>query len=57
MLDTILAIMLMVCVGLLIINLIMDIVAHRLQIKRIKKEYEVFIKRIEDERNGSDSKV
>ena len=57
MLDTILTIMLMICIGLLIINLIMDIVAHRVQIKRIKKEYEVFIKRIEDERNGSDSKV
>lgn len=57
MLDTILAIMLMICVGLLITNLIMDIIAHRLQIKRIKKEYEVFIKRIEDELNGSDSKV
>ena len=57
MLDTIVTIMLMVCVSLLIINLIMDIVAHRLHIKRIRKEYEVFIKRIEDERNGSDSKV
>lgn len=57
MLDTIVTIMLMVCVSLLIINLIMDIVAHRLHIKRIKKEYEVFIKRIEDECNGSDSKV
>ena len=57
MLDTILAIMLMICVGLLITNLIMDIVAHRVQIKRIKKEYEIFIKRIEDEFNGSDPKI
>ena len=49
MLDTIATIMLMVCISLLIINLIMDIVAHRIRIKHIKKEYEVFIKRIEDE--------
>lgn len=47
----------MISLGLLITNLIMDIIGHRLHIKRLRKEYEVFIKRIEDEFNGSDSKV
>ena len=57
MLDTIVTIMLMICLGLLITNLIMDVITHRWQIKRVKKEYEMLIKRIEDEFNGSDSKV
>lgn len=57
MLDTIVTIMLMVCLGLLITNLIMDVIGHRWQIKRVKKEYEMLMKRIEDETNGSDSKV
>ena len=35
----------------------MDLVAHRWNIKTIKKEYERLIKRIEDESNGSDSEV
>lgn len=57
MLDKILTVLMMLCMTLLIVNLIMDIVAHRIRIKHIKKEYEVFIKRIEDELNGSDSEV
>ena len=57
MLDKILTVLMMLCMILLIVNLIMDVVAHRIRIKHIKKEYEVFIKRIEDEINGSDSKV
>ena len=57
MLDTIATIMLMVCTSLLIINLTMDLVEHRMRIKHIKKEYEMLIKRIEDESNGSDSEV
>lgn len=60
MLDTIVIIMLIICVGLLIINLInliMSLVEHRIRIKHIKKEYEMLIKRIEDESNGSDSEV
>lgn len=57
MLDTIVTIMLMICLGLLITNLIMDVISHRWQIKRVKKEYEMLMKRIEDEFNGSDSKV
>lgn len=57
MLDTIAIIMLMVCISLLIINLTMDLVAHRWNIKRVKKEYEMLIKRIEDESNGSDSEI
>ena len=57
MLNTIATIMLMVCISLLIINLTMDLVAHRWHIKTIKKEYEMLIKRIEDESNGSDSEV
>lgn len=35
----------------------MDAIAHRWNIKRVKKEYEMLIKRIEDESNGSDSEV
>ena len=35
----------------------MDLVVHRWHIKTIKKEYEMLIKRIEDESNGSDSEV
>lgn len=57
MLDTIIAIMLLICVGLLIINLIMDVITHRWQMKKVKKEYEILMKRIEDEFNVSDSKV
>ena len=57
MLDTILTVLMMLCMTLLIVNLIMDVVAHRIRIKHIKKEYEMLIKRIEDEFNGSDSKV
>ena len=57
MLNTIATIMLMVCISLLIINLTMDLVVHRWHIKTIKKEYEMLIKRIEDESNGSDSEV
>lgn len=60
MLDTIATIMLIICIGLLIINLInltMDLVEHRWRVKRVKKEYERLIKRIEDESNGSDSEV
>lgn len=57
MLETIATIMLMVCISLLIINLTMDLVARRWHIKTIKKEYEMLIKRIEDESNGSDSEV
>ena len=60
MLDTIATIMLILGISLLIINLInliMDLVEHRMRIKQIKKEYERLIKRIEDESNGSDSKV
>lgn len=57
MLETIATIMLMICISLLIINLTMDLVAHRWNIKRVKKEYEMLIKRIEDESNGSDSEV
>lgn len=57
MLDKILTVLMMLCMTLLIVNLIMDVVAHRWQIKRVKKEYEMLIKRIEDEINGSDSEV
>lgn len=57
MLETIATIMFMVCISLLIINLTMDLVEHRMRIKHIKKEYEMLIKRIEDESNGSDSEV
>lgn len=57
MLDTILTVLMMLCMTLLIVNLIMDVVAHRIRIKHIRKEYEMLIKRIEDECNGSDSKV
>ena len=57
MLDTILTVLMMLCMILLIVNLIMDVVAHRIKIKHIKKEYEMLIKRIEDEFNGSDSEV
>lgn len=57
MLNTIATIMLMVCTSLLIINLTMDLITHRWHIKTIKKEYEMLIKRIEDESNGSDSEV
>lgn len=35
----------------------MSLVEHRIRIKHIKKEYEMLIKRIEDESNGSDSEV
>ena len=57
MLETIATIMFMVCISLLIINLIMDLITHRWHMKRVKKEYEMLIKRIEDESNGSDSEV
>lgn len=57
MLETIATIMFMVCISLLIINLTMDLVEHKMRIKHIKKEYEMLIKRIEDESNGSDSEV
>lgn len=57
MLDKILTVLMMLCMTLLIVNLIMDVIAHRIRIKHIKKEYEVFIKRIEDELDGSDSEV
>lgn len=35
----------------------MDVITHRWQMKKVKKEYEILMKRIEDEFNVSDSKV